>query len=614
MRNIIVVQCKECIRDTTINKVWLFRVSYRLKVKEEIGILTICARCSFFDKFKHDKMVLLSKLFNSIRGALTPRPKKRSREEMSASDLNEVRRETTLGEGPGPKSMAENLGKYTHGNNPSHSRIKNARIEKPPGGTHLHHNDDRPSVNLLSSVDVLKRSGGEAFVWKQFPAPSPTVVRTPRKSFNGKRDDIPDHMIGSALRKEGSGPHCNLTLEGEMLTSRVRPFGNVKSLSKDMDATKKISKCDVDEAEDTCPTLRPGNLMLHSPRSESVTHAQFYSRFLNRMHSLISEKLDKMDSSTMLLSESPKDSYEFHRERIQKLTSRANALLDYREAEKRQIELKEIEDNINKIRELRIKPRSDVEYTRVIPLPQITDSDRQRYLDLVSREPDEVVLRHEPSKVRLMGNDLARLNCGCWLNDEIINLYMRLLQERDTRLHAAGGMETYPKCHFFNSFFLTKLYKDTGKYDYESVRRWTAPGRLKAIGQSRTSILDCDKILVPVNQGNVHWVTAVIDIKNKKFEYFDSLRGEDSTCLNHLSQYLMDEYKNKRNEERPDILKWPRVYPKSIPEQVNGYDCGIFLILFADYLSKSAKLNFSQKDIENFRVKLALDFAGMEVA
>ena len=211
-----------------------------------------------------------------------------------------------------------------------------------------------------------------------------------------------------------------------------------------------------------------------------------------------------------------------------------------------------------------------------------------------------------------MGNDLSRLNPGCWLNDEIINLYMRLLQERDTRLHAEGK-EKYPSCHFLNSFFLSKLYKDTGSYDYESVRRWTAPGRLKAIGQTRKSILDCEKIIIPVNQSNVHWVLAVIDLKNKRFEYFDSLYGEDDACLDFLSQYLMDEFKNKRNEERPDILEWPKVYQKSIPKQVNGYDCGVFLILFADYLSKSAKLDFSQNNIENFRVKLALDFSRMEV-
>lgn len=133
------------------------------------------------------------------------------------------------------------------------------------------------------------------------------------------------------------------------------------------------------------------------------------------------------------------------------------------------------------------------------------------------------LLKHEKSKVSLTGNDLARLRPGCWLNDEIINLYMRLLQDRDTRVHA-NGKPDYHKCHFFNSFFLSKLYKDAGTYDYNSVRRWTAPGRLKAAGQSRTSILDCDRIIVPVNQSNMHWVCAVIDLENERLEYYDSLK------------------------------------------------------------------------------------------
>lgn len=133
------------------------------------------------------------------------------------------------------------------------------------------------------------------------------------------------------------------------------------------------------------------------------------------------------------------------------------------------------------------------------------------------------LLKHEKSKVSLTGNDLARLRPGSWLNDELINLYMRLLQDRDTRVHTNGKTD-YPKCHFFNSFFLSKLYKDTGSYDYNSVRRWTAPARLKAGGQSRTSILDCDRIIVPVNQSNMHWVCAVIDLENKRLEYYDSLK------------------------------------------------------------------------------------------
>jgi len=40
-----------------------------------------------------------------------------------------------------------------------------------------------------------------------------------------------------------------------------------------------------------------------------------------------------------------------------------------------------------------------------------------------------------------------------------------------------------PKCHFFNSFFVNKLWKDTGAYCYANVARWTAQKKLENQGQ-----------------------------------------------------------------------------------------------------------------------------------
>jgi len=84
-----------------------------------------------------------------------------------------------------------------------------------------------------------------------------------------------------------------------------------------------------------------------------------------------------------------------------------------------------------------------------------------------------------------------------------------------------------PRCHFFNSFFLNKLYQDAKVYNYNEVRRWSLPIRLKSAGQLCESILDCDRIIIPMNQGNMHWVCAVIDLQNKKLIYYDSLAVSD---------------------------------------------------------------------------------------
>lgn len=49
------------------------------------------------------------------------------------------------------------------------------------------------------------------------------------------------------------------------------------------------------------------------------------------------------------------------------------------------------------------------------------------------------------------------------------------------------------------------------------------PKKLRASGQASESILDCDRIVVPVHQG-LHWVCAVIDLQHRKFVYYDSLK------------------------------------------------------------------------------------------
>jgi Ulp1 family protease len=44
-----------------------------------------------------------------------------------------------------------------------------------------------------------------------------------------------------------------------------------------------------------------------------------------------------------------------------------------------------------------------------------------------------------------------------------------------------------------------------------------------------------DKVIIPIHMPN-HWTCAVINIKRKRFEYYDSLGGSNSACLK-VDQY-----------------------------------------------------------------------------
>jgi sentrin-specific protease 1 len=68
----------------------------------------------------------------------------------------------------------------------------------------------------------------------------------------------------------------------------------------------------------------------------------------------------------------------------------------------------------------------------------------------------------------------------------------------------------------------------------------------------------------------------------------------------------LDEHQDKKNS-RYDLTGWQNVTLRDIPQQENGFDCGVFMLKFADFLSLNRKPTFSQTNMKYFRRKLAFD-------
>jgi hypothetical protein len=89
-------------------------------------------------------------------------------------------------------------------------------------------------------------------------------------------------------------------------------------------------------------------------------------------------------------------------------------------------------------------------------------------------EPEETIVKQNGTDVVTL-KSFRTLRPGTWLSDETIHYYFRLLQQRDDEL-----CKTHPtraKCHFFKSFFMTKLNNEghlerDGEYEYSNVKRW----------------------------------------------------------------------------------------------------------------------------------------------
>ena len=189
--------------------------------------------------------------------------------------------------------------------------------------------------------------------------------------------------------------------------------------------------------------------------------------------------------------------------------------------------------------------------------------------------------------------DMATLRPMTWLNDEVINLFMKLI---DTRLQAAVDA-TLPKCYFMQTNFYTKLAEGPSGYSYASVKRWT----------KKVDVFSKDLVIVPIHCHGNHWTLAVINFKARRFEYYDSLRGSEGRVLEHLRRWLADEHQDKKKAAY-DTSEWTDTSWKSgTPQQRNGFDCGVFMTRTADYLARDARLDFTQEDIEYFRRRMVYE-------
>jgi len=118
-------------------------------------------------------------------------------------------------------------------------------------------------------------------------------------------------------------------------------------------------------------------------------------------------------------------------------------------------------------------------------------------------------------------------------------------------------------------------------------------------------IFQKNKIFCPININNSHWTLLVMYIKLKKIVYYDSMgRSSCSKYLNGALRYLGDEAGRLGRGFLPDEWELVPTDLNNTPQQQNGYDCGVFTIMFTDFLTDNLSLAFSQEDMHLFRKKI----------
>jgi sentrin-specific protease 1 len=189
-----------------------------------------------------------------------------------------------------------------------------------------------------------------------------------------------------------------------------------------------------------------------------------------------------------------------------------------------------------------------------------------------------------------------------WLNDQVINLNLILMAQRDILNY------------FMSTFFFSCLYNlQFGKYDYLYGRK-QYPANI--------DIFAFEKVFVPINIGNFHWILAVIYMECQAIYLFDSMSSSTHSkrILNALLQFLCHEkiFRKKTSLAESDAsinANWTLVDSMTrCPQQDNSYDCGVFTTMFADKLSKNDSLTTCvQREALNYRELMAAAIINLAV-
>ena len=168
------------------------------------------------------------------------------------------------------------------------------------------------------------------------------------------------------------------------------------------------------------------------------------------------------------------------------------------------------------------------------------------------------------------------LRNGEWLNDEVINFYLGMLQERsDAEVMAAPGGAAKRRVWFANTFFLTKL-RENG-YCYANVQRWMRGRRWTKAGQPTVEIMDVlamDLIIIPCHMSRTHWTCIVVDVPARTVTHYDSLGRAGGTAhddLKRVVRWLCDEVRDKRGTSMK-ASEWQKIdLGEGAPRQRNGW-------------------------------------------
>ncbi|CAL1696467.1 unnamed protein product [Somion occarium] len=232
----------------------------------------------------------------------------------------------------------------------------------------------------------------------------------------------------------------------------------------------------------------------------------------------------------------------------------------------------------------------------VIELPPSLPPEEEAEVDRLIRKRGVIA---KCGREQVSDKDISRLLPNQWLNDEIINFYGQMILSRSEGSKENPAVNGVVKgrrkplnVHYFNTFFWSKL-KGEG-YEKARLAKWT----------KKIDIFTKDAILIPINHMNAHWTAAAINFRKKRIESYDSMSMDRAMVFKLLRGYLDAEHRNKKKKPF-DFTGWEDYEMEDIPQQENGFDCGVFTCQFLESLSRGEeRFPFRQRNMPYLRRRM----------
>ncbi|KAK6254500.1 hypothetical protein SCA6_015805 [Theobroma cacao] len=441
-----------------------------------------------------------------------------------------------------------------------------------------------PEKAIVSSSDTVSRISRYPEAKLPFPREVHAPVRHHKFGLSAlipNQDSVKTHMMGNVLSRRLS----NAKRQAFDVLRYFKKEKEVIFVEDDDEKEKEVVSDDfsVEEVE----VIEKGKTNVEEEEKNVQPSSSSVVTELNNGSLRVENALDMLSLNNEVADVSTLEAYRKLLESAERRTPKLKDL-DF------QIELNE--KRRAALQALRPEQKPEEEQEEVVPREPFTPLTEEEMAEVShafsTKNWKKILVSHKNSSIDIRGEVLQCLKPGAWLNDEVINLYLELLKERENR-----EPEKFLKCHFFNTFFYKKLVSPETGYNFRAVKRWTSQRKLGYC------LFDCDKIFVPIHK-DIHWCLAVINNKDQKFQYLDSLKGRDAKVLSSLAKYFVEEVKDKTGKDI-DVRSWEREYVEDLPAQENGFDCGMFMLKYIDFYSRGLRLCFDQEHMPYFRLRTA---------